>query len=175
MQRRWKIFGIVALAAAVVDQLSKLWAQSALADSGHATVIPNFFDLHLSYNTGAAFSIFDSGGATGRIALTVVAFLALGFISWMVYKSKDTATWSAVALGMIAGGAIGNVVDRVLHGHVTDFILWRYYEHRWPIFNVADAVLLVGVAILLLNKETWQRADAPAKQELTGSNQARSA
>lgn len=159
------------MASAGFDQLSKFWAQSALADTGHKTVIPNFFDLQLSYNTGAAFSIFDSGGATGRILLTIVAFAALGFIAWMVHKSENRATVPVVALGLIAGGAVGNVIDRALHGQVTDFILWRYYEHRWPIFNIADAVLLVGVAILLLSKETWQRDEDPAEQELTGSNQ----
>lgn len=160
MQRRWKIFVIVAALAALADQLTKLWANAALADTGHKTVIANFFDLQLSFNTGAAFSMFDSGGSVGRVLLTIVAFCALGFIGWMVHKAENQHTGTVVALGLIAGGAVGNLIDRILHGQVTDFILWRYYEHRWPVFNIADAVLLVGVALLLLRKETWQSSES---------------
>lgn len=165
VERRWKIFALVAAAAATLDQLSKFWARSALAGTGHKTVINNFFDLQLSYNTGAAFSMFDGGGATGRVLLAVVAFVALGFIAWMVYKAENHFTGTIVALGLIAGGAVGNVIDRIVHGQVTDFILWRYYEHRWPIFNIADAVLLFGVAMLLLKRETWQSDEAETTKD----------
>jgi len=165
VQRRWKIFSVIAFIAVVFDQLSKYWARSSLTGDGHKTVITNFFDFQLSYNTGAAFSMFDSGGMTGRVLLTIVAFLALGFIAWMVYKAENSHTQTTLALGLIAGGAIGNLIDRILHGQVTDFILWRYYEHRWPIFNIADAVLLVGVGVLLMSKETWQDDGARATSE----------
>ena len=170
VQRRWKIFTLVALIAAVFDQASKFWARSGLAETGHKTVIANFFDFQLSYNTGAAFSMFDGGGITGRILLTAVAFLALGFIAWMVHKAENRFTHTIVALGLIAGGAIGNVIDRVAQGRVTDFILWRYYDYRWPIFNIADAVLLVGVAMLLLSRETWQ-SDADDSSAASSSDQ----
>jgi signal peptidase II len=94
--------------------------------------------------------------------------LAFGAIVYILArKTTDDRTFATLALGLIASGAIGNVIDRVLYGKVTDFVLWRYGEHRWPQFNVADAALVVGVIILLIadfgKKDDKKDEKKPAK------------
>jgi signal peptidase II len=76
---------------------------------------------------------------------------AVLLLFWIVHRSKDQPTSVLVALGLMAGGAIGNLIDRVLYGKVIDFILWRWYEHRWPVFNIADVCLTCSVALILLS------------------------
>ena len=148
--RRFRIYGLFAAIVLLLDQVSKIWARSALEHGEPTTVINNFFDWQLSFNRGSAFSMFE--GATGaRILLTIVALAALGAITWMVWKSPGTRTRLIAAYGMVAGGALGNLFDRIVFGQVTDFVAWHYYEHTWPVFNIADAALLLGLAMLLLD------------------------
>ena len=105
------------------------------------------WDWDLAYNDGAAFSNFR--GKT--VVLSLIAFGALAMIGYTAIRATPAQRLRRVALAIIAGGAIGNLVDRLREGAVTDFVRWRIHDHRWPIFNVADAVLLVGVAVLLLD------------------------
>jgi signal peptidase II len=153
--RRWKWFTVFAVVTLVADQVTKLWARHGLpVDSrGYGkpvSVIENFFDWRLSYNTGSAFGLFSS--VTGaRIFLTIVGMIALGAIVWMVHKGRDDQRRLMVGLGLVGGGAIGNVIDRVAFGKVTDFVVWKWYSHEWPTFNVADAALCVGVGLLFLD------------------------
>lgn len=149
MPRRYLIFAVTFIVSLVADQWTKVWARGL--GMGHAVpVLEPYWYWDLSYNTGAAFGLFrDTPG--GRIFLSVIAFVAFGAIVYILAKkTTDDRTFATLALGLIASGAIGNVIDRLLHGKVTDFVLWRYGEHRWPQFNVADAALVVGVIILLI-------------------------
>jgi signal peptidase II len=155
MARRWKIFSIVAAVAIAFDQLTKLWARSALPTDPRGfglpvPVVEGFFDWRLSYNTGSAFGLFsEMSGA--RIFLTVVALAAVVAIGWMVQQARDDQKAQVWALALLAGGAIGNLIDRVAAGRVTDFILWRYHAHEWPVFNVADVALCAGVGLIVLD------------------------
>jgi signal peptidase II len=110
-------------------------------------VIAGYWDWELAMNTGAAFSALDFGTAT-QILLAIIAALALGGIGVYAYRLRPDQRLERIALGLIAGGALGNLVDRLRHGGVTDFIRWRVGDHRWPIFNIADAALLVGVVVM---------------------------
>lgn len=165
--RRWKWFTAFAVLTLVADQLTKLWARHGLPVDARGigkpvAVIKNFFDWRLSYNTGSAFGLFSS--VTGaRIFLTVVGVVALGAITWMVYKARDEQRRLMIGLGLVGGGAIGNVIDRVAFGKVTDFVVWKWYTHEWPTFNVADAALCVGVGLLFLDLGK-QAKDEKAKQ-----------
>jgi signal peptidase II len=155
MARRWKWFIAFSVLTLVGDQLTKLWARHALPTDSHGfgvakSVIKNFFDWRLSYNTGSAVGLFH--GVNGaRIFLTIVGVVAFGAIIWMVHKARDDQRRLVAALGLVGGGAIGNVIDRVAFGKVTDFVVWKWYSHEWPTFNVADAALCVGVALLFLD------------------------
>ena len=115
------------------------------------SVISNVWDWYLAFNTGAAFSMFGSV-SFGRILLTVVAFIAVGII---VYLAKSAVTRRGLlALAAILGGTVGNLIDRVAFGGVTDFVLWRWHDHEWPIFNVADVALCLGIGVLLVDMFT---------------------
>ena len=170
MPRRWKIFILVAFISLVLDQGTKIWARHSLPLDpaarcqdevvekianrecfGHpVTVISDMWDWRLSMNPGSAFGLFHSAGGA-RIFLSLVGIGALFGMAWMVRRAKDKQTWLVLALGLIAGGAIGNLVDRIYYGVVTDFILWHYKDTEWPVFNVADAVLVVGVLLLVFD------------------------
>lgn len=165
MTRRWKIFAAVGIGTFVFDQVTKYWARAALGvdDRGFGIpveVIKNFFDWRLSFNTGSAFGLFGSVGGA-RIFLTIVGIIAVGAIVWMVRQARDDQTRLNWALGLVAGGAIGNIYDRVLFGKVTDFVVWKYYDKEWPTFNVADVALVIGVGLLFLDfgKDGKNKAD----------------
>ncbi len=129
----------------MLDQLSKAWAEAALAD-GPIVVIEGFLQFRLTYNTGAAFSMFSKGGP-------ILGVIAVGVIVMIMFVLKDASRKAeAVALGMVLGGSIGNFTDRVfrgdglLDGAVVDFIDFSFFAT----FNVADMGITLGVGLLLL-------------------------
>lgn len=128
-----------------MDQLTKWWATEALAD-GPIVIIEDFFQFRLTFNTGAAFSMFSGGGP-------VLAAIAIGVIVLIMFVLSDASRrGEAVALGMVLGGSIGNLADRVargdgfLDGAVVDFIDFSFFAT----FNVADMGITLGVGLLLL-------------------------
>jgi signal peptidase II len=175
MPRRWKIFLIIGFLSLVADQVTKIWARASLptmvASNGQRygvaqPVIENFFDWRLSFNKGSAFSLF--GNMSGaRVFLTVVGIVAVLIMIYMLYRARN------YALGLVAGGAVGNLIDRIAFGQVTDFIVWKYYDTEWPTFNIADVALVVGVGLLFLDMGKEVRAEAQAakadKPELAAS------
>ena len=165
--RRWKWFTAIGLVTLAADQVTKYWARNALPSDARGyglpvPIIENFWDWRLSYNTGSAFGMF-SNLDNARILLTIVGVIALGAILWMVHKGPNDQRRLAAALGLVGGGAIGNVIDRLAFGKVTDFVVWKWYEHEWPTFNVADAALCVGVGLLFLDLGRQQREEKQRK------------
>jgi signal peptidase II len=161
LPRRWKWFTAFGVATLVADQLTKYWARNGLPvdPRGYGMpvrIIDGFWDWRLSYNTGSAFGLFSSVGGA-RVFLTVVGLVALIAILWMVHKGGDAQRRLAAALGLVGGGAIGNVIDRLAFGKVTDFVVWKWHTHEWPTFNVADAALCVGVGLLFIDLGRHQR------------------
>jgi signal peptidase II len=149
MSRRYVFFIAAAAFTLIFDQVTKYMARANLVMGDAKTVIAGYWDWELSYNTGSAFGLFnDTAGA--RWFLTVIGLGACAAIVWILRKSDDRA-WNAAALGLVFGGALGNVIDRILDGKVTDFVLWKIHTYKWPQFNVADAALVVGVIILFLD------------------------
>jgi signal peptidase II len=169
MQRRWKIFLFIGFLTLVADQITKVWARTLpaqLAPNGQRygvaqPVIENFFDWRLSFNKGSAFSLFgEMSGA--RVFLTVVGVAAVLIILYMLHRARNDQTRLIYALGLVAGGAIGNLIDRIAFGQVTDFVVWKYYDKEWPTFNVADVALVIGVGLLFLDMIKETRAEAQA-------------
>lgn len=170
MPRRWKIFLIIGFVTLLADQVTKVWARDSLptmvAHNGQRygvaqPVVENFFDWRLSFNKGSAFSLFgEMSGA--RTFLTVVGIAAVLIMLYMLHRARNDQTRLIYALGLVAGGAIGNLIDRIAFGQVTDFIVWKYYDTEWPTFNIADVALVIGVGLMFLDMGKEVRAEAQA-------------
>jgi signal peptidase II len=156
MQRRFKIFSIAFLVTLVLDQITKFWARDALVFGQPVEVIANYWDWRLSFNTGSAFSMFQ-GTAGARWFLSLIGVAATVAIIFMLKKAKNDQRWLAISLGLIGGGAIGNVIDRLIYAKVTDFWVMKsdFFKifsktREWPAFNIADIGLVLGVLFMFL-------------------------
>lgn len=178
MPRRWKLFLPIAIASLAVDLLTKFWARNSLpvvpagcdipedlvAGRCHGTpvsVVDNFWEWRLAFNPGSAFGLFDDVGVA-RVLLSVVGILAVLAMGWMLHRARDSQRMLAWSLGLIAGGALGNVIERIYFGVVTDFFVLRYHERRWPTFNAADIALVVGVGLMFFAREKPSKKAAPS-------------
>ncbi len=142
-------FGAIAIFIAI-DQYTKRLIESSLRLGESVNIIPGFFDITFIRNSGAAFGILSQHDSVwvqrGFTLFTLVALV----IMYMLYKSTPSHDRvGRVALLFIAAGAIGNLIGRVQHGAVTDFLLFYIGEYRWPAFNVADSLITVGVFLLV--------------------------
>ncbi len=199
-KRKWTLFAIVSLLSLIADQATKIWARAELpigppsspaCQSGvdvveaiasrrcqgmPVSVIENFWDWRLSMNPGSAFGLFSSQGSA-RVFLSIVGVLAVGGMIWMLRKARPDQRVLHWALAFVAGGAVGNLIDRIYYGVVTDFVLWRYHSKEWPVFNIADVVLVIGVGLMFidiqkegkrekaLKKARKERTDKQAKKQ----------
>ena len=137
------------LAVVIADQSTKIAAVALLDPASSVELIPTL-DLVLAYNTGAAFSFLSTAGGWQRWLFIGLAVAICGFIlHWLRDLPRD-ARWFPLALSLILGGAVGNVIDRVRIGAVVDFIDFHVGDWHWPAFNVADSAICVGAALLVL-------------------------
>jgi signal peptidase II len=194
--RKWKLFAIVSLVSLIADQATKIWARHVLplecgaAGQGNLDVvdalvqrrcvgkavpfIDGFWEWRLSMNPGSAFGLFSGTGSFGRIMLSIVGIAAVGGMIWMLRKARTDQRILHWALALVAGGAVGNLIDRIYFGVVTDMVLWRYKTTEWPVFNVADVVLVVGVGLMFIDiqkenkREKVARKDRQAKAKAAG-------
>ena len=157
--RRAVIFVAIFLCTAGFDQGSKHWANTSLTPGVAEPVIDGLWDWQLAKNTGVAFSrLSDIPG--GQILLSILAAIALIAIGVMAMRTRPDERMKLAGLALVGGGALGNLVDRVRDGAVTDFVRWRAGEHLWPIFNVADVALVIGAGLLLLETALARRRRA---------------
>lgn len=140
-------FLIIALAIVIVDQLAKMAVVSALPLNAGIEVIPGFFDLVYFRNPGAAFGIFNEGGALRKVFLIGTSVIALAVIGVLFRQSKEKLT--SFALSLIAGGAVGNLIDRIMEGEVIDFLYFHIGQYYWPAFNIADSAITIGVGLAI--------------------------
>ena len=140
----------IALLIVAADQFSKIVIEKAF-HLGDVHPVTPYFSLVLAHNRGAAFSMFDGGAGWQGHVLTVVGIAACVFILYLLAR-HGTQRLFACALALILGGALGNVLDRLLHGHVIDFLLFHYRQWEFPAFNVADSSITVGAAMLILDE-----------------------
>lgn len=150
MSRKWKIVIGWVTAIVVVDQLTKAIVDRTLPLHHSIPIIGGFFNLTYIRNTGAAFGIFSGSHEVFRLPFLIgVSILAIGFILIMLRRLRDRETGLTLALAFILGGAIGNLIDRILYGEVIDFLDVYWSRYHWPAFNVADSFITIGVAITL--------------------------
>ncbi|OGU20173.1 MAG: signal peptidase II [Hydrogenophilales bacterium RIFOXYD1_FULL_62_11] len=146
----------IALAVIIADHLTKFWVTSMLDYQEVVPVLP-FFSLVLVYNSGAAFSFLADAGGWQRWF-----FIAIGVIATVIIvrllKLHAGQPRMAFALALLLGGALGNVIDRVVLGHVVDFLYFYYRSFAWPAFNVADSAITVGAGLLIWDSLTSKPA-----------------
>ncbi|MDD2692595.1 MAG: signal peptidase II [Simplicispira sp.] len=139
-----------ALVILVADQLTKTLILGAY-QLGDATPITSFFNIVRAHNTGAAFSFLSDAGGWQRWLFTGFGVAAALFILWQLRQHPEQKLF-AFALASILGGAVGNVIDRMVHGYVVDFLDFYWGRSHFPAFNVADAAITVGAACLILDE-----------------------
>lgn len=142
---RWPF--LISLVAVLADQLSKNWFLEHYELYESREVIPGFFNFTRTFNTGAAFSLFqDHPEILTLISVSVFALMII-FRGKLFANSRIEQT----AFGLLAGGILGNLTDRMQHGHVIDFIHWYVGELSWPIFNLADSFICIGVGLYMIS------------------------
>lgn len=143
----WKRY-LPALIVLVLDQVTKQIAEASFVLHERIAVMPSF-NLTLRYNEGAAFSFLSDAGGWQRWFFTGLALLvSLVLVVW-IKRLPPAEKWTGLALSLVLGGAVGNLIDRVIYGHVIDFIEWYYDKWYWPAFNIADSAIFVGAGLLL--------------------------
>jgi signal peptidase II len=148
----WKI-SYLAIAGGVfmIDQTTKAWATRTLRFDGDKSVISGFLNLAYAQNTGAAFSMLDDHGDTGRWGLSVVAFVAATLVLYFFWRTPRTDDRIMGALALLLAGIAGNVTDRMRLGFVVDFIDVQFGGWHYPTFNVADSAICIGAGLLILD------------------------
>src|SRR3954470_21239519 len=151
VELRYKAYGLSGLVF-VLDRVTKAIIESKLSFFDQYRVIPGLFDIVRSQNRGVAFGIFNDSTSEWRTTLLIIVSVAavalIGAMLWNAHKLDRYSLWG---FSLILGGAAGNVVDRIVSGQVTDFLLFYIGEHQWPTFNVADSAIVVGSGLLLMD------------------------
>jgi signal peptidase II len=142
---------MIALAVVLLDRWTKHIVAQRIALYAHIQVIPGFFRLTHTENTGAAFSLFADSTAPWKTGL-LIAFsgIALVVVSVLLWKNHHTHVATGIGLSLIMGGALGNLWDRLARGRVVDFLLFYVKRYQWPVFNLADSAIVVGAGLLVL-------------------------
>ena len=140
------------LAAIVIglDQYTKVVATAEL-QYRVPVEITSWFDLMLAHNTGAAFSFLASAGGWQRWFLAGVAVAVSLFVAVWLTRLKPSEQVLGIALGLVLGGGLGNLIDRISLGYVVDFISWHYNDWYWPAFNIADSAIFIGAELLIID------------------------
>lgn len=139
---------LLALAILAADQASKAWLIDWLAGRGGFVEVTGFFNLVMVWNRGISFGMLQSG-ETGRWVLA--AFAALVCVGLVYWLRRGHPRMTALGIGAVLGGAVGNIVDRVVHGAVADFFDVHVLGYHWPAFNVADSAITLGVVAILID------------------------
>lgn len=138
----------IAVVVIVLDQLTKYWIHQTLAYGQTIEMLP-FFNLVLVYNPGAAFSFLSDQPGWQRSVFIAIATLASGWVLYLLARYPHKRLFS-FALALILGGAVGNLIDRIVFGAVIDFVDIHVAGYHWPAFNVADSSITCGAALLIL-------------------------
>jgi len=142
---------LLALLVVLLDRWTKRLVAARIGMYSHIQIIPGFFRLTHTENTGAAFSLFaDSPSHWKTVLLIGFSMIAMVIVSFLLWKQTRPLTMTGVALSLILGGAVGNLWDRLASGRVVDFLLFYVKQYQWPVFNLADSAIVVGAALLVI-------------------------
>jgi signal peptidase II len=141
---------LIALFVVVLDRVSKWTIAHRLTLHDSIPVIPGFFRITHTENRGAAFGLFAESPSEWKVALLIVfSVVALLIVSSLLWKNSHSLNTTGIGLALILGGAIGNLWDRLVSGHVVDFLLFYIGSYQWPVFNFADSAIVVGAGLLV--------------------------
>lgn len=146
------ILGVIFL---IIDQASKLLVIKLLNPGDSITIIKNFFYIKYTNNTGAAFSILTGQ----RIFLIIVALIIIGILIYYLKKNQVKGKINILSFSLVIGGALGNLIDRIIRGYVIDFISIKIGNYNFPIFNIADSLIVIGIFLLLITAKGGREDD----------------
>lgn len=148
--KKYIISSVLVIVVTVLDQISKLYLISHLkTQDGYLINVTWFFDLVYAWNYGASFGIFKQYYQYSNYAFLLLNSIIVAYLIYIILKS--TKLFEYASLSMVAGGALGNIIDRILHGAVFDFLYFHYEDYSFPAFNLADSAISVGAFIYLIN------------------------
>jgi signal peptidase II len=148
--RLWTMLGMVTAPVLAADQLSKLYVKSHFQLYQSVTIVPDWLDLRYTLNPGAAFSLFASMPAGFRAPFFILLSIVAMVVLVALLAQRSTPLSSGIAFALILGGTIGNLIDRLAHGNVVYFIYFHHRSFSYPVFNIADSAITVGVAVILI-------------------------
>jgi signal peptidase II len=156
---RHNVLGLAVVAFALIaDQLHKYWMIEVYRIAEKQRVaVTSFLDLVMTWNPGISYGLFPADGAMGRIAL--IGFSAAAVLALFLWMSNSGSRLAAIAIGLIMGGALGNLIDRITYGAVADFFSFHYAGFYWYVFNIADVAITAGVIGLVFD---WMMAGTRA-------------
>lgn len=137
---------LIVAAALLLDQVTKYIIEANLSLEASIEVIPGFFRLLYVRNTGAAWSLFAGSGMTFFYVITIVALIVL-FLFYRACEERDV--WNRIALALMMSGALGNLIDRLCFQYVRDFLSFNFFGYEFPVFNIADCALCIGVFLIV--------------------------
>jgi signal peptidase II len=140
---------IIAAVVIAIDQLTKWWIVENVMQPPRLIEITSFFNLVMAWNRGVSFGLFNNDWPLNAWVLPlIIGAIVVVLAVWLVRCERATIGW---ALGLVIGGAVGNLVDRVRYGAVADFLDFHAFGYHWPAFNVADSAITIGAVILILD------------------------
>ena len=142
--RGWLLWAVLII---VLDQISKIWISKHFL-YGESVAVTQFFNLVLVHNSGAAFSFLSSAGGWQRWFFSTIAVVASIWITWLLHQHKNEKLF-CIALTLILGGALGNLIDRVAYGYVVDFLDFYWNTYHFPAFNIADSAITCGAVLMI--------------------------
>jgi signal peptidase II len=150
MRRKYWVLLIVGVSILLLDQWTKHLVLLKLPLHDSVQIIPGFFNLTHVRNTGGAFGVFGGKGPIGSIFFIGISVVAVGVILFFFAKLKDGERSLIFALPLVLSGALGNLIDRLRHGEVVDFIDLYVSSFHWPSFNIADSAICIGIGLMAL-------------------------
>ena len=151
MKKNFGIFNLLLIFLIFIffDYVSKLWAIENLFMQYRSIELTSFLSMTPVWNSGISFGFFQDSGEIGRYGFTGFAFLVS---IWLIYSSLKLPRYSSLGFILIASGAIGNAIDRIIYGKVVDFIDFHIEDLHWPAFNLADTIIFIGAILFLYNQ-----------------------
>lgn len=165
LHRRYILLLLVGGGIVALDQVTKIWIDHNMRLYATEPVLWGVLDFHYIRNAGSAFGFLSGSDSPLRIPFFVgISLLAIGIILYLFHKMEDSEVVVPLALALVLGGAVGNLIDRIRLGEVIDFIYIHYRRFAWPAFNVADIAITVGVILLIVRMFFLEKSSDPEKK-----------